>query len=237
MTAPASVPRRAIIYSDGFGHPFAETTGVLLSMAEARGWAATVTSDIDEAIAALSDGAGLLIVNALRWEMTQHEKYAPYREAWAYSLPDEHMAALRDFVSMGGALLVMHTGTICWDNQPGWCALMGGGWNWSRSYHPPLGQIAIKLTDEGRGISEGPVRFALIDEAYHRLDPAPDCIIMAVAEAGDGPQPVAWMRREERGRIAVDALGHDARSLTAAGHAALIGGIMDWLGSDGTEAG
>jgi type 1 glutamine amidotransferase len=229
MTGARIRPARAIIYSGGFGHPFAETTPLIAALAEARGWVTETVGTIDEAAARLSPDVGLLIVNALSWTMTQHEKYAPFRDEWAYTLPDEHLAGMRDFVAAGGALLVMHTGTICWDNQPGWLDLMGGGWDWSRSHHPPLGEIAVALTEDGKGYSDGPDRFDLVDEAYHRLDPAPDCTVLAQADAGHGPVPVAWTRQVGQGRVAVDALGHDARSLTAPGHQALLGAMFDWL--------
>ncbi|BBE35651.1 ThuA domain-containing protein [Sphingosinicella microcystinivorans] len=218
----------ALIYSGGYSHPFAETTSVLSGYAEMSGFALVVEEDIDAAIARLAE-VDLLVVNALYWGMTQYERYAPHRERWAYVLPDTHMAALRNFVVRGGALLVMHTGTICWDTQPDWIRLMGGGWSWERSYHPPLGDAVVELTAEGRRYSNGPSHFALVDEVYHRLDPSTDCTVLANGDVGEGAQPVAWVRREGAGRVAVDALGHDARSLTAPGHAALIMGLLAWL--------
>ncbi len=230
MSAPAA--RRAIAFSGGFGHPFAETTPVLVAEAERHGWAAEVMGDIDAVADRLSPEIGLLIVNALYWSMTQHEKYAPHRAEWARSLSHESMAKIAGWVADGGSLLVIHTGTICWDTQPGWIELMGGGWKWERSHHPPLGEIVVTLTDAGRDLSRGPVSFALIDEAYHNLDPAPDCTVLATSDTGSGPQPVAWVRKRGAGRVAIDALGHDARSLTEPGHAALVHGLFGWLGAE-----
>ncbi|MBO9377047.1 hypothetical protein GG804_09725 [Sphingomonas histidinilytica] len=223
---------RAIIYSDGYGHPFAETSPILADLGRSSGWNVTIEPSLDAVLARLA-GDDLLIVNALRWSMTQHEKYAPDRAQWAVMLPDAQMQRLDDHVRLGGRLLVIHTGTICWDNQPGWPAIMGGGWQWGVSYHPPLGAVRVELTEAGRARSDGPSRFEIVDEAYHQLSPTADCEILAMADAGEGAQPVAWLRHHGRGRVGVDALGHDGRSLRDPGHAALIGAMLSWLGEEG----
>ncbi len=221
--------RHALLYTGGYNHPFEQTSPILTRIAQDRGWTVTAESDIDAAAASL-EGVGLLIVNALRWSMTQDQKYAAARPQWAAELSDRTMDVLEAFVADGGRLLAMHTATICWDTQPRWRALMGGGWSWGQSHHPPLGDILVELTAEGRALSAGPAQFALVDEVYHRLDPADNCVIAAVATAQGGPQqPVAWTRTHGDGRVAVDALGHDARSLEAPAHQALIAGLLGWL--------
>lgn len=222
----------AIIYSDGFGHPFAETSAALADVLRGHGWMPSIENDFDTALAGL-DGAGLLIVNALRWSMTQHEKYAPHRDQWGFVPTAAQMERIDGFVKAGGGLLVYHTATICWDEHPVWRAVMGGGWTWGVSHHPPFGDVEVELTSEGRALSAGPARFSLLDEVYHHLDPAPDCRLLATAGSAEGPQPVAWLRRHGAGRVAVDALGHDRRSLDAPGHKALLDAMIAWLdGSD-----
>lgn len=219
----------ALIYSDGFGHPFAETSAILADMLRAQGWSAQVEGSIEVVLDRLEQ-IDLLVVNALRWSMTQHEKYAPHRDQWAFRLSSAQADRLDHFVRHGGRLLVMHTGTICWDSQPAWIRIMGGGWRWGISHHPPLGETSVRLTEAGRARSNGPSDFELIDEAYHHLSPSADCEILATAEGEEGPQPIAWIRRHGAGRVAVDALGHDGRSLRSPGHAVLIGAMLAWLG-------
>lgn len=218
---------KAVIFSGGVGHPFAETSAELARILSAHDWAPAIFTDLDEALAHLA-GADLLVVNALTWSMTQDEKYAPLRERWAYYLGDAQMAAIETFVAHGGKLLVMHTGLICWDTQPGWRALTGGGWTWGVSHHPPYGPFTVQLTGEGQALSDGAPSFDLVDELYHNLAPGPDCTVLATAELGQGPQPLAWTRKAG-GRIAVDALGHDVRALSELGHRALIDGLLRWL--------
>lgn len=225
---------RAVVLSGGYAHPFAETSAVVAALAADMGLVPEIHESVGEALAALP-GARLLVVNALWWSMLQDAKYAPHRAAHARNLADGELALMVAHVAAGGGLLALHTATICWDTQPGWVALMGGGWAWGRSHHPPLGTVSVALTPEGAALS-GVSEFEVIDEAYHRLDPAPDCRILAHATAGGVPQPIAWTRAQGRGRVAVDALGHDVRSLTEPGHAALLRGLIAWAAEGGGDA-
>lgn len=224
--------QEAILISGGYSHPFSESSATLAQLIEAAGWRVTIQEDIDQAMAALARRPALLAVNALMWSMTQHEKYAPDRDQYAYLLPDSYMDAIQDYVANGGRLFVLHVSTICWDTQPRWHEVMGGGWTWGRTHHPPFGAITVQLTPEGHSLSVGSDRFALLDEAYHNLDPRPDCTVIATCEIEEGPQPVAWTRTYGNGRVAVDALGHDARSLNDPNHAAMIAGLLGWLRAD-----
>lgn len=214
---------RLILYSDGYNHPFAQSSEALAAIARGVGMTVSIMSDLADALGQLQSGRDVLGVNALRWSMTQFERYAADRPHWAGSLSDEHMTAIAAHVEHGGGLLALHTAVICWDNQPRWLDLLGGGWNWDRSYHPPLGPITVQT------LTAGAAPFEIVDEAYHHLDPAADCEIMAIADAGEGPQPVVWRRRHGSGRIVVDALGHDARSLGTAGHVAIVQAMLGWL--------
>ena len=218
----ASAPR-LILYSDGYNHPFARSSEALAGIARGLGLDVAITADLADALAQLRQGRDVLGINALRWSMTQFERYAADRPHWAGSLSSADLAAMTSHVSRGGGLLALHTAVICWDNQPGWLDLLGGGWNWDRSYHPPLGAITVQPAPAFAA------PFETIDEVYHNLDPAADCEIIAAADAGEGPQPVVWRRQHGLGRIVVDALGHDERSLGAAGHVAILEAMLGWL--------
>lgn len=219
----------AIILSGGYSHPFGESSPALAKLIEQAGYEPTIEDDIDAAIAALSTKPALLAVNALRWSMTQHEKYASDRAQYAYELPDAHMDAIVDYLAGGGRMFVLHVSTICFDTQPRWHEVMGGGWTWGHSHHPPMGRITVQLTDAGEKLSAGPDSFELLDEAYHNLDPRKDCTVLATSAIDEGPQPIAWVRQYGKGCVAVDALGHDARSINAEGHRELIAAQLAWL--------
>ncbi|MGL6042901.1 MAG: ThuA domain-containing protein [Sandaracinobacteroides sp.] len=230
MTATA----RAVILSGGYAHPFAETSAVVAGLAAEAGLPAEIHTDTAAALQALP-GAQLLVVNALWWSMRQDPKYAPHREAHARELADADLAAIVQHVEGGGSLLALHTATICWDTQPGWRALMGGGWTWGHSHHPPLGPVSVSLTEAGARLSDGPTGFDLVDETYHALDPDQHCTIRAHGSAGGAAQPIAWTRPFGAGRVAVDALGHDVRSMCEPGHMALLRGLIGWLAAGGAD--
>ncbi|WFL77759.1 ThuA domain-containing protein [Altererythrobacter arenosus] len=225
--------RAAILLSGGYSHPFHDSSPALAELIAEAGWSPQIEIDIDTAVSQLAERPALLAVNALHWSMMQHEKYAPDRAEYAYALPYQHMDAIETYVAGGGRLYVQHVGTICFDTQPRWCKVMGGGWSWGRSHHPPMGRITVRLTDAGTKLSSGPAEFELLDEAYHNLDPQEDCTVLATCAIDEGPQPIAWVRHFRTGRVAVDALGHDARSINAAGHRELIAGQLEWLKGTG----
>lgn len=229
----AAPAQRMVIYSDGYNHPFAESTAALAAIAAKVGVATRVTGSLSEALGLVVPGEGVLAVNALRWSMTQYERYAADRPAWAGAIAPEEMAALIRHVEAGGGLFACHTAMICWDLEPRWPALLGGGWDWKRSSHPPFGPFEVELTPAGCVVSGGESVFTVHDEAYHALDPAPDCEVLATADlgavTGTGPQPLIWRRRVGQGRVAVNALGHDGVSLEVPGHAAIVAGLLAWL--------
>lgn len=220
----------ALVYSGGYAHPFGQSSAALAEALARHGWNVRIDEDLADVLADLSS-VGLLAVNALRWSMAQDEKYAPHRAAHAFAMDDAQFAAIEAFVAGGGSLLALHTAVICWDDQPGWRDLLGGGWEWGRSHHPPLGAVVVTPTNEGIALGLLAQSFSVIDEAYHRLNPTSDCCILATAQVAQGPQPVVWTRRYGRGRVAVDALGHDARSLSASGHMDLLAALLGWLGA------
>ncbi|WP_295526190.1 ThuA domain-containing protein [Novosphingobium sp. Chol11] len=223
-----------VIYSDGYRHPFAESSAALASIAQGMGLRTTLTSSISEALTLVSGRRSILAVNALRWSMTQAERHAADRAEWGALLDDADMARIANHVAGGGSLLAMHTAVICWDNQPGWIDLLGGGWNWDHSFHPPLGNVSAELTFAGAAISAGERRFTLADEVYHNLDLASDCEVLAAADAGHGAVPVVWRRMCGTGKVAVDTLGHDGASLQHPAHAAILAGLLEWLRGDPT---
>lgn len=212
--------RRATIFSGGHGHPFAETSAAVAEILAARDYLSRTLIDFGDCVACLDD-TDVLVVNALRWTMVQHEKYAPFRAAFAFQPAPGQMDRLRRWVRSGGGMLALHTAVICFDTEPGWLDMLGGGWRWGVSHHPPRGPLRIEPA--------GAPGFDLVDEAYHHLSPADDVTVRATCTLDEGAQPVAWTRDWGNGRVAVDTLGHDRSSLENPGHAKLISGLLDWL--------
>jgi hypothetical protein len=226
--------KQALIFSGGINHPFADSAPALARVLESAGLRARVTFDLTELLDWLrDDGGALLVIYALRWSMTQHEKYEPQRAQWAMALPEAARAAIVAHVRGGAGLLGMHTASICFDDWPGWADVLGGAWQWGRSYHPPLGPVRAHL-DSGHALARGLDGFDLTDEVYSELRVLPGVEIFGWAEtAGDSPrtgrQPVLWAHRHGAGRVVYDALGHDATSLEQPVHRRLIQRAALWV--------
>ncbi len=223
---------RMLILTGGIGHPFADASEALVAILRDGGIAATVTEDIEGGIAGLASGGyDLVTVYALRWRMLTGEKYAPYRENWAFSLSPKARVGFSRFVAAGGGLLALHTAVICFDDWPGWGDLTGGAWVWGRSSHPPFGAVMVSPTTATHTITAGIAPFALYDEVYGDLDMRPGVEPLLIADVGYGPKPILWARQAGRGRVVTDLLGHDRAALEHPVHRELLLRSARWAGS------
>lgn len=221
-----------LIISGGIYHPFADTSISLKEILGSIGIESEITEDVDAGIAALGQsGYDMVTFNALRWGMMTADKYEPFRAEWAYQTPQISRDSLMEFVESGGALLGLHTASICFDDWPGWGELLGGQWRWGESHHPPLGQVSVRPTSIQHAVSKGLTEFELNDEIYHALALEPDVVALLEGEspAGNGPQPVVWAREFGAGRVVYDALGHDAASISQPQHRQLLQQAAGWL--------
>lgn len=224
----------ALIYTGGIFHPFDEAAPALGRILLAVGFEPRITTSLDEwaGWAHAAPGA-LLVPYALRWSMTQHEKYAPYRAEWATGVSPEVRRAIASHVAAGGGLLGVHTASICFDDWPAWGEILGGAWEWGRSHHPPLGAVSASL-DRDHPLAAGLPDFDLVDESYSALRLQPDVDVYgwseyAGPESGSaGRQPALWTHRYGSGRVVYDALGHDVASLEHPVHRRLLQRAALW---------
>ena len=219
-----------LILSGGIFHPFAESSRALADILEPLNVGSEIVTDIEQGLARLAQGHyDLLTVNALRWRM-RAEKYAPYRRQWSFSLSAAGREALKRHLQLGRSLLGLHTASICFDDWPEWQHILGGAWQWDRSYHPPQGDIDISINGSD-GIVAGAAPFTLCDEIYTDLSLQPDIEVLLVsAPHGQAPaQPLLWKHRYAAGKVIYDALGHDAASIANPAHAAILRRAVQWL--------
>lgn len=219
----------ALIFSGGISHPFTDAAPALGRILEDSGFTPVVSFDLDEVVERLAaEPRALLVVYALRWSMTQHDKYAPDRERWSLSLTPTARDAIAGHVAAGGGLLGVHTASICFDDWPHWGDLLGGAWEWGRSHHPPLGPVAARLA-ANHPLTRGLEDFAVTDEAYSELDVRPGVAVAATVQAPGGTaQPALWTHHYGDGRVVYDSLGHDAASLNQPTHRQILGRAARW---------
>lgn len=211
---------RSLVVSGGLGHPPTASEPVLVDL---LGAGAEFTTDVDAGLAALdADEHDLLVVNALAFTMADDRYDAATRAAHAFRLADEGRSAIDRWVAAGRPVLAVHTAVICFDDWPRWGEILGGHWEWGRSWHPPLGPMRV-VAD----VPE-PDEFSTVDERYTDLALVDDVDVLARADGW----PVAWRRFEGRARVACSALGHDLRSLDVPGHRRLLASMLTWLLED-----
>jgi uncharacterized protein len=224
----------AVVFTGGIVHPFDIAAPVLGEILRETGFAPRVSREMADIVDWLrEDPAALLVVYALRWTMTQHEKYAPQRARWAFTLSTEARETMHRHVAEGGGLFGLHTASICFDDWSEWGELLGGAWQWGKSHHPPLGPVNAEL-DARHFLARGLDDFTLNDEAYSDQRIASGVEVFGWAEAGAGTalatgrQPVLWTHRYGHGRVVYDGLGHDAVSLQHPIHRQLVKRSARW---------
>jgi uncharacterized protein len=217
-----------LILVGGIFHDFEASAQALAELLLPLGIESRIEPDLEAGLASLAETpVDLLSLNALRWEMIG-EKYDPYRDREAYSPSEAARTALQTHLQGGGALLGLHTASICFSDWPEWRTLLGGHWVWGTSWHPPPERIEVTPTAEG-SLRHLP-SFEVNDELYTSLSLEPTATVLASGESAamPTPQPVMWSHTVGAGRVIYDALGHDQASLHHPAHAELLREGVSW---------
>lgn len=223
---------RNLLLVGGVGHPFDETGPELARILEGVGWQSEVCFDIEGGLERLSRGEfDQLTVACLRWTMTQHEKYAPLREQWAFSLSSRGRDIVRTYLAHQNGLLGIHGAAISFDDWPEWGTLLGVSWRWGTSYHPPLAEATVRMTGVSHPITAGAQSFTVSDELYSALDVQPwmQPLFEARHTGTDEWRPVGFAGERDGARRAYWGLGHDLASLANPIHQQTIQRAARWL--------
>ena len=252
---------RILLASGGptYAHDHATAALVLTDLLTSAGHVVVgITTHPDDIPAAVEQTAPDCIVSHMLWWRMLAERYDDLRATWAYEASEAVRNALERFVIDGGALVALHTSTICFDEWPGWGDLLGAQWNWDRSFHPPLGAVSVRLVSPGAGsaadqetkarskpmgipalltsepieVVGGLVDYETVDEVYMHLDVRHDAQPLAFARPLGDPlaaeHPVLWCRCVGRGAVATFGLGHDASALSHPTTAELVRRCVAW---------
>ena len=196
-----------LLVSGGRGHPAAATVAAL---APILGDDVDVFA-IDKGLAAVSERRhDLLVVNALAHTMHDERYSDADRSDWAFHLDSAGRAAIDGWLGAGRPLLALHTALVSFDDWPRWHHIVGGTWEWGRSWHDAPGRFTVVPTLPGLN------PFDVVDECY--TDLRVDDHVEVVATAGT--TPIAWRHVVGGTRVAACTLGHDAASFATPGHAA-----------------
>lgn len=203
-------------YADPW-HPFDETGRIVADILAERDWQVEVSDDVDTGMASL-DGFDLVAVNA----------GDPWRDGHRGAVP----AAAEGFASAlerGIGVLAVHAAVSSLRDYPEWAPALGAMWVPTLSFHPDAGEMTVQVEPDVVP-AEVPTRFHLHDERYCALQRLGRRTVVAWHEGDEGgtQEAAAWVREHGNARVAVDVLGHDARSFDSAAHRTLVAGLAAW---------
>ncbi|WP_179281103.1 ThuA domain-containing protein [Paenibacillus sp. XY044] len=112
---------------------------------------------------------------------------------------------LQRYVSAGGGLLVLHSGTVGYADLGDMRRLVGGGFR----HHPEQCSVTVEPVQDTE-ITRGVQAFTEKDEHYFvdMADPG-DAEVFMVTRSEHGEQPGGWTRTEGNGRVCVMTPGHN----------------------------
>lgn len=124
-------------------------------------------------------------------------------EAW---LTPEVQQDFVDFVERGGGLLLIHSGTVGYKNEPILRNLVGGGF----ASHPAPCPVQVDFTDTDALPGLHPQSFTVHDEHYIMEMYHDDMKVFATSTSPHSTQPAGWTREQGKGRVCVLTPGHFA---------------------------
>lgn len=118
-------------------------------------------------------------------------------------LTQETQSAFRDFVRIGGGLLLIHGGT-CYQDLPELRGVTGGAFH----RHPDQCPVTIE-PKAGHPLTAGVKSFTERDEHYIMALDTTDTDVFLHSRSEHGEQPAGWTRTESSGRVCVLTPGHN----------------------------
>jgi uncharacterized protein len=148
-------------------------------------------------------------------------------------LVGDRRAALQQFVHGGGGILAIHAAADSHYHWPWYGKMIGGHF----ARHPqgtPAGNVHV--TAPGDALVAGlPATKQRTDEWYYfdDYDPTSRLVVTldptSIGEADVNPNPMAWAREVEGGRVFYTAMGHTTASYSEPYFLKLVGNGMDWV--------
>ena len=163
--------------------------------------------------------------------------------------PPEQVAPLIAAVDSGKGYLALHSGTATFWSSPAYLEMIGCRF----LSHPPIKRFAVKIHDRTHPITAGVDDFDTVDELFILGYNSADFVTLAaelakgrprseLRELGAGPlpadvrllasaegHPMVYTRTFGKGKVYVNGLGHDGRTINHPAFRRLISQGLDWL--------
>ncbi|WP_186326046.1 ThuA domain-containing protein [Paenibacillus sp. Y412MC10] len=134
---------------------------------------------------------------------------------------------LQHYISGGGGLLVLHSGTVGYRDIEDVRGLVGGVFH----HHPEQCPVTVE-PEQDTEITRGVRGFTLQDEHYFMdMTDQSDVNIFMVTRSEHGEQPGGWTRTEGEGRVCVLTPGHNLAVWLHPGYQQLLRQALTWTAS------
>ena len=233
----SSAPVKLLIITGDHGHDWKATTHSLKQILSPGG---KIAVDVTTTPAKDLTDANLARYDVLLLNYKDTPGGAPETK-WSDANKAAFLKATRD----GKGLVVFHFASSAF-TRPNWVEFekaIAGGWR-NQGFHGPPHVYTVKKTVAQHPISEGlPAQFEhTIDELYQNSVMVPGNVVLATAYSdpkkprGTGKdEPVIWVNTYGKGRVYVNALGHDVKAMSDPNfHAWLRRGVI-WAATGSGE--
>lgn len=187
---------------DAGAHKWRETTPQLRSALEETGrFDVKVSEDpgIFESSSALAD-YDVLVLN-----------YGFWREPEPNERGKEN---LLEYVREGGGLVSLHFACSSFQDWDEYANLLGRVWKKGVGGHGPRGKFEVEIKAPDHPITRGLESFEVDDELYAKLsgDAEIEVLASAYSDWSGKVEPIVFVKKYGKGRVAHDVLGHDKRA-------------------------
>jgi|TARA_B100000809_G_scaffold224772_1_gene235170 type 1 glutamine amidotransferase len=221
----------------GGRHPYEESTPILENFLKAAGHDVTATEDAS----VLTDSAGMAAYDALVFN-TRRENAADFAEM---KLSEGQQNGIINYVKSGKGFVCLHISGCGADYWSEFAEITGGGWVTGTSFHPPYGNVDVKVTQAGHAGVAGVSDFSTEDELYMGIEykSGNDVFLEATSVEGTWPWgpdrtethmpgatfPLAWTRGYGQGKVFSLLLGHDGKSFQSPEFQKIVLNGVQWV--------
>ena len=222
---------RLLVISGG-RHPYQESTPVLEGFLKHAGHDVSVhwTTEILTADSII-ESFDALIFNTLRVGET--------------SFTSAEQAVIEGFISNGKGFICIHISGCAPESWPEYRDITGGGWDMTKSFHPPFGEFIVNIQGDNHPVVEGISDFVTLDELYMGIEYLKGNHVFMSATSEEGTYtwrgkatymprasfPLGWTRKYGDGKVFVVLLGHNGLSLQTPEFQKMVLNGVSWVTS------
>ena len=230
-----------LLVISGGGHPYHESTPVLLDFLGKNGHEVQMSED-----ASILTTDAMKEFDALVFNTRREFDAASDTDM---TLTENERIALSQYVGGGHGFVCIHISGCRPRDWHEYHDITGGGWISGESYHPPYGQFTVNVSDSNHPCAEGISDFVTNDELYMNIatKSGNDVFLTASAEDGThawgpdraptfmpgGAYDLAWTRSYGNGKVFKTTLGHNGLSFQTPQFQRLVLNGVNWATDKG----